>query len=112
MADKKKIIERVLERKAEMTSGPNKATVAKDNQDKAVAAIIGGIKSPAWREYMKQFADPSDTSQLKRLLATDGTENHAGLNLKRAYLVSEGTCGEGTGHFFGNEVDTIDDPVA
>ena len=48
---------------------------AGQNVQLAVAAIIGGIKSPAWRSYMMQFVDqnvpgvPVEPAQLERLLA-------------------------------------------
>jgi hypothetical protein len=66
-------------------------TPAQKTGELARAAITGGIKSPAWKEYMEQF-DPTP-EQLQRLLATDGTSDDPGLILRRAYLVANGVCG-------------------
>jgi hypothetical protein len=67
-------------------------TPAQKTGELARAAITGGVMSVAWKEYMEQFQGLSP-DQLKRLLATDGTFGDPGLDLRRAYLVSNGVCG-------------------
>ncbi len=84
--------------------------------DLAIAAIIGGIDSQAWADYMNQFGEliPFQTGQLERLLATDGTRRNPDLDEKRAYLVANGSCGM-TSPDTGNldfEVETIDAELA
>lgn len=102
-----KIIDRVIAKRILITTNPG---AAQANQDLAVAAVIGGIRSTAWERYMRQFADDPavNPAQLSRLLATDGTEDDPELNKKRAYMVGDGVCGGGTGFRFGQEVPTID----
>src|SRR2546427_214481 len=89
---------------------------SKRTGDLAVAAIVGGIDSPAWGIYMRHIGEttPLETVQLERLLATDGTRGHPHFDEKRAYLVANGTCGM-TSPFTGNldsEVNSIDDGLA
>lgn len=101
-----KIIDKVLEMKAAILADGGSGEVAADNRRKAVAAVTGGITSTAWRTYMSQFVTTSE--QLNRLLGTDGTDDNPVMIEKRAYLVGNGVCGEGTGPTFGELVDTID----
>lgn len=90
----KRIIEKVREKRASMEQDPNEAET---NAKLAAAAIKGGISSTAWNEYMSQFVEDSTTplgeDQLKRLLATDGTDGNEELDRKRAYMLSNGICG-------------------
>lgn len=102
---KKKIIDKVLEKKTVMATTPG---TADSNKDLAIAAIIGGIKSPAWRTYMEQFVDGGDSDQLMRLLATDGTDNDKTQREHRAYLLTNATCGETTKGLFDTNVESID----
>ena len=102
-----KIIDKVLAKKALLnTPGPTGTAAAADNTRRAIAAVTGGIKSTAWETYMQQFADNQD--QLDRLMAVDGTEDDQALIDNRAYLVSNGVCGEGTRTRFDENVMTID----
>jgi len=55
-------------------------------------AIHFGRNSDEWKQYMTLFAEPGNDTQLARLLATDGTENNAGMNRARAYLLADGPC--------------------
>lgn len=107
---RKKIIEKVRVKK-DLIIKDKKA--ADENQVLSQAAIIGGIQSPAWRNYMLQFCDTEfeHDDQLMRLCATDGTDANLGLNRARAYLVANGMCGEGTRNRFDENVDTIDDQL-
>jgi hypothetical protein len=63
-------------------------------QDEAVAAIIGGITSNAWKTYMQNFADSSQ--QLLRLTAEDATKDDPYMQKALAYLVSNAACGATT----------------
>jgi hypothetical protein len=101
-----KIIDNVLKMKADILVGGPSGTVATENRKRAIAAVTGGVTSTAWRTYMSHFATTPE--QLERLLGTDGTGDDAVLIEKRAYLVGNGVCGEGTGQNFGELVDTID----
>jgi len=90
---------------------------AGQNAQLAVAAIIGGIKSPAWRSYMMQFIDqnvpgvPVDPAQLDRLLAQDGTMGDVMLDRRRAYLVANAVCGSETKFTTTFTIETIDDTL-
>jgi hypothetical protein len=106
----KKIIDLVLEKKQEINTS---VAAAAANQLLAQAAIIGGISSPAWETYMRQFVDVDgqgnlDDAQLSRLKATDGNAS-AALDRNRAYLVANGMCGQFTREHFEETVVTIDD---
>jgi hypothetical protein len=101
---KKKIINLVLAKKAEIAD-PEKARA---NQRLAIPAVTGGLGSTAWETYMRQFVSDSDPEQLGRLLATDGTAGDQDMIDARAYLVSNGVCGEGTRERFEENVRTID----
>ena len=90
---------------------------AGQNAQLAVAAIIGGIKSPAWRSYMMQFIEqntpgvPVEPAQLERLLATDGTMGDVVLDRRRAYLVANAVCGSETKFTTTFTIETIDDTL-
>ena len=111
---RKKIIDNVeTMRKAITQPGDLGVKAAKANTEKAIAAITGGIKSTAWRTYMEQFVSRGadgqlDQEQLDRLLAVDGTDKIQARIDNRAYLVSNGVCGQGTADRFLLNVSTID----
>lgn len=93
------------------------ASEAGQNAQLAVAAIIGGIKSPAWRSYMMQFIEqntpgvPVEPAQLERLMAQDGTMGDVVLDRRRAYLVANAVCGSETSLTTTFTVNTIDDTL-
>ena len=93
------------------------SSAAGQNVQLAVAAIIGGIRSHAWRSYMMQFIEqnipgqPVEPAQLERLLGTDGTLGHVTLDRRRAYLVANAVCGSETELTTTFTVDTIDDTL-
>ncbi len=107
----KRIIEMVRAKKAAMKKDPYEAT---QNAAMAIAAVHGGIRSAAWRNYMMQFVEqnprgtPVDPKQLERLLGTDGTLGDPELDMHRAYLVGNGPCGPTTPLTFDQGVDSID----
>jgi hypothetical protein len=101
----KKIINLVLDKKTQLITQPGAAGA---HQNLAIAAVTGGILSPAWETYMKLFVSNNDPEQLARLLATDGTANDQTLIDCRAYLVSNGVCGETTRLRFEENVKSID----
>jgi len=107
----KRIIEMVRAKKATMKKTSSEAT---QNAVLASAAIHGGVRSPAWRNYMMQFVEqnprgtPADPRQLDRLLATDGTLGDPVMDLRRAYLVGNAPCGTTTTDNFTIGVNTID----
>jgi hypothetical protein len=107
----KRIIEMVHAKKASMLKN---AAEAGQNATLAVAAMKGGIRSQEWRAYMMQFVEqgapgvPVDPDHLSRLLATDGTLGIPDLDIKRAYLVANATCGDLTTGRLADYVDTID----
>lgn len=100
-----KIIEKVRLVKEEIRNDQAKATA---NATKAMLAIHGGIQSDAWFEYVQQFQENAD--QLARLMGTDGTGQHQGLSIKRAYLAANAMCGPGSTDELDRQVETIDDP--
>lgn len=107
----KRIIEMARAKKASMKKTSAEAT---QNAVLASAAIHGGVRSAAWRNYMMQFVEqnprgtPADPKQLDRLLATDGTLGDPLMDLRRAYLVGNGPCGSTTTDTFTLGIDTID----
>lgn len=111
---RKKIIDNVeTMRKAISQAGDAGIKAAKANTEKAIAAITGGIKSTAWKTYMEQFVSRGadgqlDQQQLDRILAVDGTDTIQARIDNRAYLVSNGVCGQGTKERFLENVITID----
>ena len=100
-----RIIDMVHAKMDEIDNDPTH-TAGAVNQEKAIAAVLGGIQSAAWQTYMEQFIDPNNeqlaSDQLMRLLATDGTSGD------RAYLVGNGVCGETTVTTLDREVNSID----
>ena len=68
----------------------------------AVAAITGGIKSPAWRAYMSLFADNEE--QLQRLISDPPPDDESYLPRNRAYIVSNAVCAADTGTFVADRV--------
>jgi hypothetical protein len=110
---RKKIIDHVLVMKAAINQpGAAGLAAAKANSDLAIKAVTGGIKHPDWRTYMEQYCRGDDgqvdQEQLDRLLAVDGTDQNQALIDNRAYLVSNGVCGQGTRARFEENVVTID----
>jgi hypothetical protein len=107
----KKIIELVEDRKNVMVNDSSHAESERTGR-LAIAAVIGGITSSAWKDYMLQFGEttPLEPPQLERLLATDGTLGDVDLDRNRAYLVSNGVCGAASPDTQGLNgfVDTID----
>jgi len=84
-----RILDRVRARRDEIS---NNAVKAKETGDLAVAAIMGGVRSVAWRTYMAHFGG-LDTDQLKRLNAEDDTEGDETQDQKRAYMLANAVCG-------------------
>ena len=103
--------------KAKSAAISKNASEAGQNAQLAVAAIIGGIKSPAWRSYMLQFIEqnppgvPVEPAQLERLLGTDGTLGVAQLDRHRAYLVANAVCASETRLTTTFTIDTIDNTL-
>ena len=97
----KSIYEMALDKSKKIRSSAGAAEGAR-NAALAIAAINGGIKSPAWRSYMMQFVEqkapgqPVDPAQLERLLGTDGSLGVPDVDRQRAYLVSNAVCGPST----------------
>jgi hypothetical protein len=92
-AVKRKILLEVIEDDKSFTA---------DVQDKALKAILDGVGSASWREYMQLFVDADRPDQLARLMAEDGTKGDKAFDRARAYLVADGPCGTDTVFNFGN----------
>ncbi|MDT4894956.1 MAG: hypothetical protein QOH25_33 [Acidobacteriota bacterium] len=114
----KKIITLVREKMERMQKPTDEGRKeANDNAILAIAAVLGGIKSEAWRTYMLQFVDKDaagteiDPRQLRRLLATDDTVDNFEQDVHRVYLVSNGPCGANSpdGRGFDLFVESIDE---
>ena len=110
----KKIIDMVRAKSQSMYGNPGEARA---NTELAIAAMKNGIESSEWKAYMKQFVekdsagDPLDSKQLDRLLATDTTANDFDMDRRRAYLIGNAPCMEGTPTNLPVTVDTIDDGI-
>lgn len=57
-----------------------------------VAALLAGIGSAQWHDYIEHLGAFSP-AQLARLLAEDGTAGNPDMDKKRAYVVANGMCG-------------------
>lgn len=78
--------------------------LAKDIGALAIAAIEGGIKSPAWEAYMRLFA--VNQEQLQRLTVTPvPADEKEYLPQLRAYIVANAVCAGSTGTRTGDRVD-------
>ena len=90
-------------------------TLGKQNQQLAIAAIVGGLGSPAWETYMAQYVDrddqglPDDPRQLMRLMGTDDTAGNQQMQEARAYLVANAVCAQGTGEGLTRTITNIDE---
>jgi len=104
-----KIINLVRDKKKQINERPAEALA---NQKLAIAAVTGGVGSEAWKTYMRQFVSNNDPEQLRRLCAEDDTADVQAMIDNRAYLVSNGVCGEGTRQRFDENVRTIDEGLA
>jgi hypothetical protein len=104
--DMAKIIDHILVKKEKL----KEEAEARANQEKAQAAIIGGMQSNAWREYMLQFCTEDNGQvndvQLRRLTGKDNSPEKA---RNRAYLVANGMCGDFTKEHFEENVKSIDE---
>ena len=103
-----KIIDNVLTRKKQILAS---VQVAAANQVLAEAAVLGGIGSTAWRKYMEQFCDKDENGvvndvQIRRLTAIDAV--NSAFNRNRAYMVSNGMCGDFSKDHFEENVQSID----
>lgn len=101
-----RIIDIVRARKAAIAGNVSEA---QRTGDLARAAILAGVASTDWRNYMEHFGALS-TEQLKRLLAQDGTLGVPLQDQKRAYLIANGMCGAASPNTenLDFKVDTID----
>jgi hypothetical protein len=104
-----RIIDLVRSRKAAIAGNKTES----DRTGKlSIAALTAGVGSTDWKSYMEHFGS-LDPTQLKRLLAQDGTLGDPDLDKKRAYLISNGICGMAspdTGNL-DNRVNTIDNAL-
>jgi hypothetical protein len=82
---------------------PGGGKLGEDIGKLAVAAITGGIKSPAWSAYMSLFADNAE--QLERLVSDPPPPDESYLPQLRAYIVSNAVCAADTGTFVADRVD-------
>lgn len=76
----------------------------------AVAAVTGGINSPAWKSYMAVFAD--NPEQLERLTVQKPGQEADYLPQLRAYMVSNAICDASTNGHTNNRVGAGIDGVA
>lgn len=75
----------------------------------AAAAIKNGEGSQEWLDYMSQFG--STPEEIARLTPTDSTVDDPDMDMARACLVGNGTCGAATTgiHLLDGVDDTLDD---
>jgi hypothetical protein len=73
----------------------------------AMSAMMNGMHSEEWREYMALFCDTKDElAQLSVVRDTDGSY----MPQMRAYIVANAICTGSTGTRTGNRVDEIVEP--
>ena len=108
----KSIVEMVIKKVDRITKDPAEAG---QNATLAIAAINGGIRSEAWRNYMMQFIEQNppghavDPAQLERLMGTDNTLGDPEMDKRRAYIVANAVCAATTPATTGFGIDGIDD---
>ena len=108
----KSIVEMVIKKVDRITKDPSEAG---QNATLAIAAINGGIRSDAWRNYMMQFVEKNppghavDPAQLERLMGTDNTLGDPEMDKRRAYIVANAVCAATTPQTTGFGIDGIDD---
>ena len=101
------ILDRLRQKEQEVKDDAT-GTVASDLQNKAVAAILAGVRSEEWKTYMQLFAENED--QLARLTATDASKDDPYMQRNLAYVVANAVCGAATTTETGSNVDeSIDD---
>lgn len=76
---------------AEVQQNPDRGD---DLRKLAIDAIYGGLGSPKWEEYMRNFA--ATPAQLARLTTRDDDGCHPYIKQARCYLVANATCLPGT----------------
>jgi hypothetical protein len=84
----------------------NPPTLGRRIGNAAIAAIKGGMESPAWKDYMALFA--SNATELERLTVEKQGERDY-LPQFRAYIVSNAVCDAATTTFTSNKVDPVID---
>lgn len=91
-----KIMKKINNLRDEVRSNPNGA-LAGNIREQSILAMFGGIKSAAWKNYMKNFS--SNAKQLERLCGQDNTfmtdTDKYGPKVL-AYIAGGGPCGGGT----------------
>lgn len=90
-----KNIENKIKGQVEDTTGQ----VTDKLSEESIAAILGGLGSPAWKTYMENFVDtdgPDRPKQLERLMGEDSAGSDPYMQKAIAYLVSNGSCGSPT----------------
>ena len=108
----KSIVEMVIKKVDRIIKDPSEAG---QNATLAIAAINGGIRSDAWRNYMMQFVEQNppghavDPAQLERLMGTDNTLGDPEMDKRRAYIVANAVCAATTPQTTGFGIDGIDD---
>ena len=90
-----KITDKIKKRSETFQQGGSQAQTKADKlRRKAVRAVLGGITSTEWCEYMKENAD--NPEQLQRLLGKDDSYQGEQSQLVLAYVASNAVCGMGT----------------
>src|SRR5437868_8455325 len=103
---KKSIMDKLkdVEKKSQQDAG-----FATTFSDLAVAAIIGGVTSQAWKDYMEKIVGPHAPKQLARLTLQDSASGDPYVRRSAIYIVSNSVCGPGTTNPTGMRVNaTID----
>jgi hypothetical protein len=84
-----RIIDIIRQRRNVIEADPDEA---KDTGDRAIAALLDGIDSPAWDAYLAHFPG-LNAGQLARLKGQDATAGDEVMNKKRVYVAANGMCG-------------------
>jgi hypothetical protein len=84
------IVERLKQTDAAMKVVANKAQLGLRLKQAAIAALMGGIESDAWKSYMSLFANNQE--QLNRLTVKAEDEDWT-VTESRAYIVANAICG-------------------
>ncbi len=90
-----KITDKIKQRSEDFQQGGSQAQTKADKlRKKAMKAVLGGINSADWHEYMKENAD--NPEQLQRLIGKDDLYQEELDQLVLGYVASNAVCGMGT----------------
>jgi hypothetical protein len=105
---KKTIIQKLKDKKAEVEADLSGA-LDRDLKWKAVAAILGGVGSDDWEEFMKAMIGEDSPEQLQRMMLKDQAKDDPDVRFNVAYVVSNTACTIVSRLRFAEDIDPVID---